>query len=107
MGQVLYEEGKYLVAYEDKQYELRVSDMVDESALKKAIGQEAEILLAEYAVAIRFPRIRIPCVLCYYHADPFSVVEGVSSMVRKGMLQGFLDEGLISQEVFDRQMGTM
>ena len=105
MGQVVYEDGKYFVEYEGKRHVMKAGDMVDQQALKEAVGLAAELVLSEIIVAVRVPRI--PCVLCYVEPDYFVAVESVGDMVRKGMLQGFLEEGVISQEVFDRQMGTM
>jgi len=105
MGEVLHEEGKYLLAYEDRKYELKVGELVDEPALKRAIGQSAEVVLAESVVAVRVPEIH--CVLCYIPVDYFAVIEAIGDRVRQGMLQGFLDEGLISQQIYDEQMRTM
>lgn len=104
MGQVLYEDGKYFVEYEGMRHMMPAGELVDENALKESVGHEAELVLSEAIVAVRVPRI--PCVLCYVPRDPLFIV-GIGDMVRKGMLQGFLDEGVITQEVFEEQMRAM
>jgi hypothetical protein len=105
MGQVLYEDGKYLVEYEGQRHVMKAGDMVDPEALKKAVGLAAELVVVEIIVAVRIPRL--PCVLCYVPADPWVLFERVGPEVRKGMLRGFLDEGLITPEIFEQQIAGM
>jgi hypothetical protein len=112
-GIVAYEEGKYLLEVEGKREELPTRDVAEEARLKELVGQEVEVLYSEPRRAVvglvAKERILIPCyipwppwywVTCYIPA-PW-VIRGLEREVQVNLAKRFLEEGYISEEVFER-----
>jgi hypothetical protein len=132
MGKVIFEEEKYFLEIEGQRQELPVAAVGDEARLKELVGQEVEILYSEpkrdivglvaqerMAVMIcppwppwppwpppppppwpPWPPPWPPCFMCYL--PPIWLIEGVEREVQTNLAKRFLEEGYISEEVFNR-----
>lgn len=110
MGKVAYEAGKYFLEVAGRREELVPGALADEAQLKELVGQEVEILYTEprsWVVGLATARRRIVCYMplprpvCYLAIDP-RVLRGLQDKVRLNLAKQFLEEKLISKEVYDK-----
>jgi hypothetical protein len=113
-GIVVFEEGKYFLEVEGRREEVPPEAVAQEARLKELVGQEVEVLYSEPKravvglVAKEFMPILCyipwppwpPCFMCYL--PPPWVIRGVEQEVRMNLARRFLEEGYISEEVFER-----
>jgi len=112
VGTVGFEEGKYFLEVEGRREELLAGLVAQEAQLEKLVGQEVEVLYSEprrLVVGLVAREIGpILCYipppvppLCYYPVDPWAF-RGIEREVRVNLAKRFLEEGLISEGVFER-----
>lgn len=113
-GTVVFEEGKYFLEVEGTREEVPAEAIAQEAQLKELVGQEVEVLYSEPKravvglVAKEFMPILCyipgppwpPCFMCYL--PPPWVIRGVELEVRTNLAKRFLEEGYISEEIFER-----
>ncbi len=111
VGTVSFEEGKYFLEVEGKREELPVG-IVAEAKLKELVGREVEVLYTEprrfvaglvdrkIGPILCYIPIPIPPIPCYIPPPWF--FRGVEEQVRINLAKQFLEEGLISEEIFGR-----
>jgi hypothetical protein len=113
-GILVFEEGKYFLEVEGRREEVPPEAVAQEARLKELVGQEVEVLYSEPKRAvvglvarelmpilcyIPWPPLP-PCFMCYL--PPPWVIRGVEQEVRTNLARRFLEEGYISEEVFER-----
>ena len=113
-GIVAYEEGKYFLEVEGRREELPTRAVAEEARLKELVGQEVEVLYSEPRRAVvglvAKERMLIPCYVpwppwppCFMCYLPASwLIRGVEREVQVNLAKRFLEEGYISEEVFER-----
>jgi len=108
IGTVVFKEGKYFLEVEGRREELLVGLVADEAQLRKLVGQEVEVLYSEpRRVVVGLVAREIGPILCYvrppwpvcYYPIPW-ILRGVEREVRVNLAKRFLEEGLISEEVY-------
>lgn len=112
IGTVGFKEGKYFLEVAGRREELPVGIVAEEAQLKELVGQEVEVLYSEpRRVVVGLIAKELPPITCYipwwrrwhtcYLPAPW-VLRGVEKEVRANLAKQFLEEGLISEEVFER-----
>lgn len=97
-GTVLSEEGRFLLEVEGKRHELPEGMMVDRAHLARLVGQKVHVVIGDP------PIIVIDHILCYVPADPWAWVVRIDPKVRQGILDGFVQAGLLTKEKADQAM---
>ena len=99
-GTVVQKEGNFFLEAEGKLTPIPVSPTFQPATLKELIGKKVEVLYTEpRSFVAGLVGGRVP-ILCYFPVDPwFSVVD---EGARLGVARQFLNEGLISQETFEK-----
>ena len=82
-----------------KRHELPAGLLVDNKHLADLVGKRVNVVMGDS------PIIFIDHILCYVPADPWGWVVRVDPKIRKGILEGFVQAGLLSQEKADQVMG--
>jgi len=114
VGTVGFEEGKYFLEVEGRREELPTWAVAEEARLKELVGQEVEVIYSEPRRAVMglvakelMPILCYipwppwpPCFMCYLPA-PW-LIRGVEREVQVNLAKRFLEEGYISEEVFER-----
>lgn len=110
VGTVGFEEGKYFLEVEGRRWELEAGVIISDGRVEDLVGQEVEVLYSEptrFVVGLvteKFGGVLCyvrPRPTCYYPADPW-LLRGVEREVRVNLAKGFLEEKLISKEVFEK-----
>ena len=99
-GTVVQREGNFFLEAEGKLTPIPLSPTSQPGNLKELVGKKVEVLYTEpRSFVAGLVGGRVP-ILCYFPVDPwFSVVD---EGARLGVAQQFLNEGLISQETFEK-----
>lgn len=110
VGTIVMEGEKYFIDVAGQREELPVVVVGDEAELKEMVGTQVEVLYSEptrFIVGLKPPRR--PPWLCYLPRPPWLcylpppwVFRGFEQQVRVNLAKQFLEEGLISKEVYDR-----
>jgi hypothetical protein len=107
-GTVVEKRGKFFVQVGEQVHELNPNPLGDKVMLKANVGQVVEVVLTDpQVVAILTKKTPVacfaPCFICYYPIDIFRNWI-ISPEIREMNLKAFLEEGLISQEIYDLQI---
>jgi hypothetical protein len=110
VGMVGYEEGKYFLEVEGEREDLPVGIVMEEAQLKELVGQKVDVLYSEpKRVVVGLVVEALPPILCYVppwwfgcYLPPIWVLRGVEREVRVNLAKRFLEEGLISEGIFER-----
>jgi len=107
-GTVVEKRGKFFVQVGEQAHELNPNPFGDKATLKANVGQVVEVVLTEpQIVAILTKKTPVacfaPCFICYYPIDIFRNWM-ITPELRVRNLKAFLEEGFISQEIFDQQI---
>ena len=97
-GTVLHEEGRFLLEVAGMRRELPEGIMVDRKHLGDLVGKRVSVVIGDS------PIIFIDHILCYVPADPWGWVVRVDPKIRQGILQGFVQAGLLAPEKADQLM---
>ena len=110
-GVLDFAEGRFFLEVEGRREALPVG-IQDEGKLHEMVGQTVEILYSKpkpWVVAVKIPRIRCYYILCYYPAPPWhdyrgAIIPAVDKELRVQLAERFMEEGLISDRVFEKLM---
>ena len=107
-GTLVEKEGKFFIKMGEQLHELNPNPLGEEATFKANIGQVVQVILTEpQIVAILTNKKKrpcySPCFICYVPIDIFRNWQ-IDPRVRELNLRAFLEEGLITQEVFDEQI---
>jgi hypothetical protein len=110
VGKVLLEGDKYFIDVAGRREELPPGVIGDEAELKELVGEQVEVFYSEptrFIVGLKHPRR--PPWMCYLPRPPWLcylpppwVFKGFEKEIRLNLARQFLEEGLISKEVYDR-----
>jgi len=109
-GKVFFEKGKYFLEVEGKRWELEAGGIIIDGRIEDLVGQEVEVLYSEPTrLVVGLVAKKIGGVLCYIRphpicyipADPW-IFRGIEREVRVNLAKRFLEEKLISKEVFEK-----
>lgn len=102
-GTVVLKDGAYLLETEGKLQAIPVGPHTQPAQLKELAGHKVEILYSEpKSFIVGLVGGRIP-ILCYFPADPYSTF--VDEGARAGLAKQLFNEGVLSQETFNKLGG--
>jgi hypothetical protein len=114
VGKIAFEKNRFFLEVEGKREEIPVA-AGDEGRLKEMVGQEVQVLYSEpkravvglvgveripFFCYVPWPPWPPPCFMCYL--PPYWLIRGVERQVQENLARRFLEEGVISAEVFER-----
>jgi len=107
-GTLVEKKGKFFVQIGEEMHELDPNPLGEAETLKANVGQEVQVVLADpRIVAIITHKVPVACYracfICYKPRDLFEHWK-INPAIKELNLKAFLEEGLITQEVFDQQM---
>ena len=107
-GTIVEKEGKFFLQVGTQMHELNGNPFGDEKALKANVGQAVQVVMTEPQIVAVLTKktptaCYMPCFICYVPIDIFRNWL-IDERIRTMNLKAFLDEGLISQEVYNQQM---
>jgi hypothetical protein len=107
-GTLLEKEGKFFVQMGREMQELNPNPYGGAETLKANVGQTVQVILTDpQIVAILTKKVPVacfaPCFICY---KPIEFIGNwfINPAIRTMNLKAFLEEGLISKEVYEQQM---
>ena len=106
-GTVAFKDGTYFLEAEGKQLPIPVSPHIQPTQLKELVGQKVDIYYSEpksFVVGLVKAGAagpRVVRILCYFPPDPFAIGV-VEEEARAGLAKQFLNEGVLSQETFEK-----
>jgi hypothetical protein len=102
-GTVVLKDGAFLLEAEGKFHAIPVGPHTQAAHLKELAGKKVEILYSEpKSFIVGLVGGRVP-ILCYFPADPYSTF--VDEGARAGLAKQLLNEGVLSQETFNKIAG--
>ena len=107
-GKLIEKEGEFFIEMGEGLFPLEANPLGDTATLKANVGQMVGVVMSEPSVISIFTR-KNPivcyraCFICYYPIDIFKFWK-INPAIKEMNLKVFLEEGLITQEVFDQQM---
>lgn len=107
-GTIVEKEGKFFLQVGTEMHELNANPFGDEKTLKANVGQSVQVVMTDpQIVAVLTKKVPtacyMPCFICYVPIDIFRNWL-IDERIRAVNLKSFLEEGLISQEVYNQQM---
>ena len=107
-GTIVEKEGKFFLQVGTQMHELNTNPFGDEKTLKANVGQSVQVVMTEpQIVAILTKKTPIACYMpCFFCYVPIDIFRNwlIDEKIRQVNLATFLEEGLISKEVFEQQM---
>jgi len=108
-GTVVFNEGTYFLETEGKLRAIPVAANLQTPQLKELVGKKVDILYSEptrFVVGLvpAGATVRPPRIICYFPADPWAVGV-VEEGARVALAKQFLNEGVLSQETFEKLAG--
>jgi len=107
-GTLVEKKGKFFIQLGEDLHPVEANQLGDKETLKANVGQTVGVVMSEPSVvAILTHKDPIvcyrACFICYYPIDLFRFWK-INPAIKEINLKAFLDQGLITQEVFDQQM---
>ena len=107
-GTIVEKEGKFFLQMGTQMHELNANAFGDEKTLKANVGQNVQVVLTEpQIVAILTKKIPTACYMaCFICYVPIDIFRNwlIDEKVRRVNLATFLEEGLITKEIYEQQM---
>ncbi len=109
-GTVIAKKGKYYAQVGQQLHELVPNELGGEDRLKEMVGMEVQVVFSKPELLAVIPKKRPAagwrpqCYLCYIPAPDDFKFWNINPAIREANLKVFLEQGLISQEVYDQQM---
>ncbi len=103
-GKVVEKEGIYFLEAEGKLHPIPVTTKTPPAQLKEAVGHQVEILYSEpVSFVAGLVRPGHPPITCYFQIEKFFGV--VPEEMRAALAKQLLNDGLVSQETFNKLSG--
>jgi hypothetical protein len=111
VGTIAFEKGKFYLEVEGRREEVPPGAVADEAQFKELVGREVEVLYSEpRRVVVGLVARELHPILCYVpwprwvtcYLPAIWPIRGVEREVQANLAKQFLEEGYISEEVYER-----